>query len=241
MVELSVTSIMILVLFGPVALIVIYFVKNAKRILDMWNLTFRRARTVRADIHTLSNRVYTKFVVPNERGFFRFRKGVYHFPNENLEYDQRFRVPKADFIEQQIPSEDGKIIESEVEIEVEIKQHDGQMVTIKRRVPQYIVSHAKIKPKLLKLARRDDNGKIKITDEPPVSAVEVADALDSKIVRDITNASIVDLQMNRILIVSVISLIVLVLVGIGLYMKLNSITQQLSTLNALLGQGVLGA
>lgn len=217
--EISSTQLVILLLSMPIGMLVLYLLKNIKRIGDIWNLRFRKARTVRADMHTQSSRVLTRYVVPDSRGLFRHMSGVYHFPHEGYEIDAKYGIPKADFLEGQIASEDGKIAYSEHTI-------DGI------KIPTLMVNHAKLRPKLLKLARRNDQGKVVITDEPPVTALEIADALDSKIVQDVTNASLADLQMGRIFIVTLIVLGVCVLGFFAIYSQVAGTQEALTALRA---------
>lgn len=222
MVELTPGELLIVMLAPIAGVAAIILIKNARRITDMWNLRFRRARTVRADMHTQSGRVVTRFVVPDDRGLFRHRDGAYHFPPEGYEIDARYSIPKADFIEVQIPAEAGRLEMSEHEVEVTVMK-DGASTTETKKVPQFLISHSRIRPRLLPLARRDEKtGKVKMTDEPPVTSLEIADALDSKIVQEVTSASIADLQMNRVFILQLILVGVLVLGLIAIYAKLNS-------------------
>jgi len=226
MTELGTGAILTLIMIGPVMFGVIFLWNNKKRLKDVWNLRFRRARTVRADMHTQAGRVDTRYVVPGERGLFKYRNGQYHFPSEGFEIDTKYGVPKADFVEVQIQSEEGELIQTGKSIgraTVKVQQDDGTFQTEEIDVPEILVSHARLRPKLLKLARRDDNGAVIIADEPPVTAVEVADALDSKIVSDITNASLAELQMTRIFIVLIIVLVLLVVGLFAIYNKLNGI------------------
>lgn len=217
MTDISPTGILAIALFGPGAIAVAYIAKNAirRRLPDIWNLTFRRSRTCRADMHTNAGRVITRYVVPDGRGLFRHRDGVYHFPKEAPEIDPLYSVPCADFLEMQIPAELGDLVVDDtnmLEVPVKKKAPDGTLKNEVVKVPQFMLNHAGIRPKLIPLARRDEKtGKVKVLDEPPVTSVEMADALDSKIVRDVTQASIADLQMNRVFIVCLIILGVLVL------------------------------
>lgn len=233
MTELSTTAILMLILIGPAMFGLIFLWNNKKRLTDVWNLRFRRARTVRADMHTQAGRVDTRYVVPDERGLFRYRKGVYHFPSEGYEIDTKYGVPKADFVEVQIQSETGELIATKHRISLQVEQPDGTLKEVESDIPQILVTHARLRPKLLKLARRDQDGKVVVTDEPPVTSVEVADALDSKIVHDITNASLAELQMTRIFIVLIIVLVLLVVGLYAIYSKLNAVDSLLQAMNGL--------
>lgn len=222
-VTLPTSAILILLLIGPAMFSIVFIWNNKKRLKDVWNLRFRRARTVRADMHTQAGRVDTRYVVPGERGLFRYRNGDYHFPSEGFEIDTKYGIPKCDFVEVQIQNEPGELVMSKHKLKVKKEQDDGTVTEEEVELPQLMVSHARLRPKLLKLARRDDEGNVVITDEPPVTSIEVADALDSKIVHDITNASLAELQMTRIFIVLIIVLVLVIIGDFAIYSKLNSI------------------
>lgn len=240
MTDLGTGSILIIVLFGPIIIGLAYLFANRLYLRDIWNLRFRRARTCRADMHTGSNRVFTRYVVPDSRRHFRHKKGVYVFPKENFETDAKYGIPKADFLEGQIEDETGDVILSEVEVPVKETQADGSMKEVMKPIPQFLISHSKIKPKLLHLARRDEKGVLRNSPVPPVTAMEMAEALDSKMADRITAAKMMDAKIQQVFIIIIINLVLLILIGVSLYSKMNSIDGHLQVIQDFLTKPIGG-
>jgi hypothetical protein len=178
---------------GPTVLAIIWLAKNGGRLREVFLLTFRRSRVVCARFHLPNGNQLDHFTTLRERSMFRGPDGgVYHFPKMS-ERGTRYNVPVADFLETQIPAEAGKVVLQKLgKLKVPVLNADGSRGEEERDAEQWMVQHMGLKPRLLQLARMDeDTGKVLLTDEPPVASREVADMLDSGIVEEI-NASTVD-------------------------------------------------
>jgi hypothetical protein len=199
---------------------------------SMWNLHFRRSRTVEARLHTLSGRVIPQFVIPNSKNWVLLRsaksKGWYKLEPQFQEWNYKYAVPVYDVLETQIipePPGIGLSDEKTPEVEVEVAQADGTTKRERRQLPPtvHLTWRQKV-PKLLKLGREAGS----------VTAEEVHNLMVSKIVERMAIAQAEMIKQIRIIfIVSLISLGISVIGAFVAWAYLHDIDSKLNAVIAL--------
>jgi hypothetical protein len=200
-----------------------WLAKNKKRgVLSMINLRFRRARCIKARLKTANGRTIESIVVPNSRGFIHVEDGWYRFDQEWADFDAKLRIPIFDIIEGQIQAPDKELGEITQELTVMVKDKKGKVQRETRHVPAYVVAHRKVMPKQLE----------------NLTAQEVHDFMDAKIVQDITTATAQTIKQMQIMFILVIATFAVVLIGdIILFNSINSLKK---TLEAMIYAQTLG-
>lgn len=153
-----------------------WVIRHKKRgIVTLWNLRFRRARSVKVNFRTASNRVIEHVVVPDERGFMAIDGGYYKFDKEFATTNSKLSIPEIDILEAQIVPSDAGIVEVKDgrKITIKVKGIDGKLMEEERLLPLYVVQHQRLMSRKLE----------------GLMAKEVHDVMNSKIVRDITTAT----------------------------------------------------
>lgn len=191
----------------PTLLCIIWLAKNRKHAVDKFNLTFKKARTVKVNLHTRSGRVIERYVIPDARGLMQIEKGTYVFNKDLAQINAKYRIPEITVIESQPHGPIPDMVEDGVEIEVVTPSANGMMITSKKMVPTWIASYRSHTPQ--KLAGK--------------TAQEIQDALNSKIVHDIVNATAE--QMKKIELIFYIVIGILVVVILGMFTIHNDVSQ----------------
>lgn len=226
---IPVTGLVVLILLGPAICLMIFLFKNLRNpgLKDIWNLYWRRGRCVRADMKTGSGRIITRYVVPDARNIFKHNKGAYTFPKQDFEIDAKYRIPVACFIENQIEYAPADLVMTKRKVDAWVIAEDGTKEKKEIELQSFLLTHAGIKPKLLPIARRNRNGDIQLSDQPPLTSVEMMEALDSKIARETIGAKLSGLMEKPILILAVVILILVVLMGVATYNHVSQVDQHI--------------
>lgn len=185
----------------------IWFISvNKGKLMDRFNLVFRRSRTIKVNVRTRSGRTIERFIVPDNRGILHVGKGVYAYVHEVATINARYRIPEITILETQIHPATPEIVAKETEIEVKVAKGDGTFENTKMKIPNYFLSVAHLQPETLQ-------GHV---------AQEMKQALDSHIVSDVLTAS--DKTMKKIELMFIMILVNLALtfiVGIVIYNAIN--------------------
>lgn len=194
----------------PIAVYLMWFIKvNRGKLLDRFNLIWRRSRTIKVNLQTSSGRTIERYIVPDKRGLLHIGNGVYVFVREASTINARYNIPEISLLESQIHPPIPEIMATDIsEIEVKVVQPDGSFKNEKRNIPAFALSFARLMPEKLK-------GHV---------AQEMKMALDSHIVEDVLTASDRTMKKIEIMFILLIGLAGLVLIiGIVLYSMLHQL------------------
>lgn len=199
-----------LIVFAVAALlpIIIWYLKTYRgKLMDRFNLMFRRAKTIKVNLKR-GNRTIERYIVPDKRGIFQIGDGIYTYISEMSDWNTRYGIPEITVVEGQVVPPIPDIIESETEQEVIVRKAEGITSKELRKVPFYMLTWKKLSPEKLK----------------GLVAEEIKMALNSHIVEDVLTAS--DKTMKRLELMFFMQIgmcILLVLIAIGLFMKLGKL------------------
>lgn len=203
--ELTPYEVVQVALFLPAAFLSLYVGRNAKRLKDVRNLWFRKARTVKVNFVTLSGRVIERFIVPDSRGIMRIEGGAYYYHKDVAQINAKHRIPEITILENQIhpPTADVARVRAPI---LDAQVGAGDVSSVTDDVPTWVLSWRRLKPKELE----------------GMVAQELASALNTKIINDIVNSS--SPQMRKMELAFYVSLGILGVTVLGmlfLYAKLN--------------------
>jgi len=203
-------------------LLVVWSVKNRKRIPDLLRLRFKRKVVVKVNFLTRTGRNDERFIVPNHEGVMSINGGKYLFAREFAIINARWRIPEVTVLENQIhPPNNGIGRTALVETEVEVPNKDGTVTLKKVEVPSYVLSYRN-------QASQKLNG---------LWAHQMGEFADSGIVHDITVSTARVLKLLEwTFYLAIGSVVLTLLVGLILYNKMSDISHSIDAVtSALLG------
>lgn len=195
----------------PVIYSFAWVIRNKKRgIITLFNLRFRRARSVKVNFRTASNRVIEHVIVPDERGFMAIDGGYYKFDKDFATTNSKLGIPEIDILEAQIVPSDVDIVEVKDgrKVIIKVKGEDGKLMEKEKLLPLYIAQHQRLMSKKLE----------------GLMAKEVHDVMNSKIVRDITTATSQTMSRLDLMFYMVIAILGITLLGfIVIYNQISAL------------------
>lgn len=199
----------------PFLLLCIWAIKNRKTLKDKFNLIFRRKKVVKINFRTATGFIIERYIIPNERGIANIDKGSYFINRDLCDFNAKYRIPEITFIETQPSVAVPELMVQEIETDVLIPTSDGSVVTQKKKVPNYVLSTRRLTPKQVE----------------KLTAQEIRTALDSKIIRDIVNATNPQMQKLDIMFWCVVATIPILLIGLYIiHNDIKSVQNDMGTL-----------
>jgi hypothetical protein len=200
---------------------VVWLFAKRKLIKDKFNLLFRKKRVVKVNFLTTSGRNEERFLVPDTQGMIHVDGQTSVYNRDLAIINARYRIPEITLIQNQIMPVMADIAVLDKEVEVLVPNADGTETMVKRKIPDYVLTYKKISAKKLE----------------GMTAQEVRNALDSKIIKDIVTATNPQMQKLEIMFWIVIAIAVIEIIGFYfLNSKINDLTVQFEVLNNLRGK-----
>lgn len=175
------------------------------RVIDHFNLTFRRSRVIKVNLHTRSGPNIERFVVPDDRGFYEVAGGIYQFLKEVSIQNARYKIPEVTQAQGQISPSIPAIVE------VTTIQND-KLTKETKEVPSWLLFWGSQTPAKI-------NGK---------TAEEMRNFARSKIVNDAmtaTSQTIATINSQKIFLIAICAgVAILILAQVLIYGKLDGVS-----------------